>query len=133
MAVSRIKAIIPGDIHQVLEKYTWRTDLSKTERIHEKAFIEYTKEGFPTTLTTTLLEPCRRWEFDMENANMKGHGTGVFTCRGKETEICFTEEVTAKKFFFRPFVKWYLKKQQARFVSDLKRAVIQANSGENLP
>lgn len=53
MAVSRIKAIIPGDIHQVwdvvlsVEKYTWRTDLSKTERIHEKAFIEYTKEGFP--------------------------------------------------------------------------------------
>ena len=139
MAVSRIKAVIPGDIHQVwdvvlsVEKYTWRTDLSKTERIHEKAFIEYTKVGFPTTLTTTLLEPYRRWEFTVENANMKGHWTGVFTSRGKETEICFTEEVTAKKFFFRPFVKWYLKKQQARFVSDLKRAVIQANSGENLP
>ena len=39
------------------------------------------------------------------------------------TEIDFTEQVTAKKFFIKPFVKSYLKKQQAKFISDLKKAV----------
>ncbi len=61
----------------------------------------------------------RRWEFDMENSNMKGHWTGIFTARGDETEIYFTEQVEAKKLFIKPFVKSYLKKQQAQFVADM--------------
>ena len=54
---------------------------------------------------------------------MKGHWTGVFTPKGDKTEIEFTEEVTVKKIFFKPFVKGYLKKQQALFVSDLEKAL----------
>ena len=128
MATSNIKALIPSDLRKVwdfvldIENYgTWRSDLSKTETINEKQFIEYTKDGYPTTFTVTLVEPYRRWEFDMENSNMKGHWIGVFTNKGKETEIDFTEFVEAKKLLMKPFVKLYLKKQQAQFVADMRK------------
>lgn len=129
MAISNIKAIFPGDIQKVWEivtnvkNYTWRSDLSKTEILNEKQFVEYTKEGYATTFTVTAAEPYKRWEFDMENGNMKGHWTGVFTQREGETEIDFTEDVIAKKFFMKPFMKPYLKKQQAQFISDLQKAL----------
>lgn len=127
MAVSSIKAIFRSDIQKVwetvlaVENYKWRRDLNKVEVISEKQFIEYTKDGYPTTFTVTAVEPYKRWEFDMENTNMIGHWSGVFTSRGKETEIEFTEYVTAKKLFLKPFVKLYLKKQQKQFVADLEK------------
>ena len=130
MATSNIKALIPSDLRKVwdfvldIENYgTWRSDLSKTETINEKQFIEYTKGGYPTTFTVTLVEPYRRWEFDMENSNMKGHWIGVFTDKGNETEIDFTECVEAKKLLMKPFVKSYLKKQQAQFVADMRKTL----------
>ena len=60
----------------------------------------------------------------MENSNMKGHWVGIFTSKDNETEIDFTEYVTVKKIFMKPFVKSYLKKQQAQFVTDLKKAIL---------
>ena len=130
MASSNIKAVILGGLQQVwelildIENYaTWRSDLSKTEVISDTQFIEYTKDGYPTTFTVTLVDPYKRWEFNMENSNMKGHWIGVFTDKGNETEIDFTEFVEAKKWFMKPFVKSYLKKQQAQFVADIKRAL----------
>ena len=51
MAVSNIKALIPGELQKVwdlvldIENYgAWRSDLSKAEVISDKKFIEYTKE-----------------------------------------------------------------------------------------
>ena len=126
MAISNIKAVIPGELLKVwelvldIENYgVWRSDLSKIEVLNDNQFIEYTKDGYPTTFTVTLVEPYRRWEFDMENSNMKGHWIGIFTARGDETEIYFTEQVEAKKLLMKPFVKSYLKKQQAQFVADI--------------
>ena len=128
MATSNIKALIPGELQKVwdlvldIENYgAWRSDLSKAEVISDKKFIEYTKDGYPTTFTVTLVEPYRRWEFDMENSNMTGHWTGVFTAKGSETEIDFTEQVEAKKLLMKPFVKSYLKKQQIQFVADIMK------------
>ena len=106
-----------------LDKYQWRSDLSKIEIINEKQFIEYSKDGFATTFTITVSEPCKRWEFDMENSNMKGHWVGIFSEKDGQTEIDFTEDVTAKKFVLKPFVKGFLKKQQELYVSDLKRTL----------
>ena len=130
MAVTSIKAVLPCEINKVwelvlgVENYgAWRSDLSKTEVINNRQFIEYTKEGYATTFTVTVVEPYKRWEFDMENSNMKGRWTGIFTSKGNETEIDFTEYVTAKKFFIKPFVKSFLKRQQAQFVMDLKKAL----------
>ena len=129
MAVSNRKASIPGEIQKVwnvvtsVENYTWRSDLSKTEILNENQFVEYTKEGYPTTFTVTLTELCKRWEFDMENTNMRGHWVGTFTANGQETLVDFTESVTAKKLFLKLFVKSYLKKQQEQFITDLIKAV----------
>ena len=95
--------------------------MSKTEAISDKQFIEYTKNGYPTTFTVTLVKPYRRWEFDMENSNMTGHWTGIFTAKGDKTEIEFTEQVKAKKWLLKPFVKLYLRKQQTRFVTDIMK------------
>ena len=54
---------------------------------------------------------------------MKGHWIGIFTGKGNETQIDFTENVMPKKWFMKPFVKNYLKKQQKQFVLDLKKAL----------
>ena len=128
MATSNIKALIPSELRQVwdfvldIENYAaWRSDLSKTEVISDKQFIEYTKNGYPTTFTVTLVKPYRRWEFDMENSNMKGHWIGIFTAKADETEIDFTEFVETKKLLMKPFVKSYLKKQQIQFVADIMK------------
>lgn len=127
MAVSNMKEVFKRDIQKVwevvtsLENYGWRSDLGKIEVKNEKQFVEYTKDGYATTFTVTAKEPCKRWEFDMENDNMKGHWIGVFTQKGEDTEIDFTEDVTAKKIFMKPFVKLYLKKQQKQYISDLQK------------
>ena len=81
------------------------------------------RTGIPTTFTITLVEPYRRWEFDMENSNMTGHWTGIFTAKGDETEIDFTEQVEAKKCLLKPFVKLYLRKQQTQFGADIRKAL----------
>ena len=130
MAVSNIKATFQSDIQKTWEtvtsltEYAWRSDLSKIEIVNEKQFIEYTKGGYATTFTVTEKEPYKRWAFDMENDNMKGHWVGVFTQQGDQTEIDFTEYVTAKKIFMNPFVMSYLKRQQAQYISDLKKALL---------
>lgn len=130
MTTSNIKVLIPIGLQQVwelildIENYAaCRSDLSKTEVISDTQFIEYTKDGYPTTFTVTLVDPYKRWEFDMENSNMKGHWIGVFNDNGNETEIDFTECVEAKNWLMKPFVKSYLKKQQAQFVADIRKAL----------
>ena len=129
MAISNIEASFQCDIQKVwevvtsLDYYDWRSDLSKIEIINENQFIEYTKEGYATTFTITVKETCKRYEFDMENGNMKGHWIGIFTRDGNDTKIDFIEDVTAKKLFMKPFVKGYLKKQQELYLSDLKKAL----------
>ena len=129
MAVSNIKGIFRADIQKVwntvtsLQNYSWRSDLSKIEVINEKQFVEYTREDYATSFTITNCEFCKRWEFDMENTNMKGHWIGVFTSKNGQTEIDFTEDVTAKKVIMKPFVKGYLKKQQRQYISDLQKAL----------
>lgn len=130
MAVSNIHTIIGNDLHKVwdtvlaVERYTmWRSDLCKTEVINDREFVEHSKDGCATTFSTTAFEPYKRWEFDMENRNMIGHWIGIFTAKGNETEIDFTENVTPKNWILRPFIKLYLQKQQKQFVSDLKKVL----------
>lgn len=129
MAIAKIKAVLNCDIKKVwetgtsLENYRWRSDLSKAEITGNGKFTEYTKGGYPTFFTIISVQPLKRWEFDMENGNIKGRWTGVFRGDDKQTEIEFTEDVTAKKLIMKPFVKAYLKKQQAQYVEDLRKAV----------
>lgn len=130
MAIANIKAAFHCDLEKVwntvtsLEDFSWRSDLAKIEVLEPgKKFVEYTKDGYSTTFTVTLLEPMKRYEFDMDNENMHGHWVGLFSCGNGETTIDFTENVTVKKLFLKPFVGAYLKKQQAAYVDDLKKAL----------
>lgn len=129
MAISEIKAVFSASVQDVwdivtsLENYQWRSDLGKIEKLNEKQFVEYTKDGFSTTFTITVSQPYKRWEFDIENSNMKGHWTGIFAEKDGQAEIIFTEDVTTKKVIMKPFVKAFLKKQQTQYVSDLKKAL----------
>ena len=129
MAISNMKATFQCEIQKVwnivtsLDNYSWRSDLDRIEVIDANRFIEYTKEGYATTFTITNTEPCRRWEFDMDNDNMSGHWIGIFTYANGITTIDFTENVTAKKLMMKPFVKSYLKKQQSAYAADLEKAV----------
>ena len=129
MAASRITALLPAALPLVWETvtavgdYAWRSDLSRTEVLDGVRFVEYTKEGYPTTFTTTVWQPCARWEFDLENTRMRGHWTGLFRPADGGTEVVFTENVTPKNPLVGPLVGAYLKRQQARFLADLKRAL----------
>lgn len=129
MAVSNTKAFFTSNVQKVwdtvtsIENYEWRSDLGKAEKLDDKRFVEYTKDGYATTFTITVMETCRRWEFDMENDNIKGHWTGIFSEESDGTEIDFTEEVKAKKFYMIPFVKSFLKAQQEQYIADLRKAL----------
>lgn len=129
MAISNMKAVFQNDIKDVwnvvtsLENYQWRSDLSKIEVISDQQFVEYTKDGYATTFTITAAESFVRWEFDMENDNMKGHWIGVFSTINGQTEVDFTENVTAKKWMMKPFVKSFLKRQQSLYLADLRKAL----------
>ena len=68
-------------------------------------------------------DECKKYEFDMENGNMQGHWTGKFSYNDGVTFIDFTEDVTAKKLVMKPLVGMYLKKQQAKYIQDLREAL----------
>lgn len=105
------------------EKYAWRSDLRNVELRGERCFVEYTKQGFPTTFTVTAVDPGRRWELDMENENLTGHWTGLFAQAPAGAALTFTEQIRIKKLWMRPLARLYLQKQQAAYLADLKRAL----------
>lgn len=129
MPTAKLRVTFPRDVQTVWNTVTsladtaWRTGLRKVEVLSETQFVEYAKDNFATTFTITASEPCCRWAFDMENANMTGHWTGVFSEENGETTVDFTETITAKRLWMKPFVGSYLKKQQAAYVEDLKKAL----------
>lgn len=129
MITSNAKATFRKDIKEVwelvtsLHNQTWRSDISNVEIIDEKHFKEYTKDNYVTSFTITALEPYHRYEFDMSNSNMQGHWIGIFHFENGITSIDFTEHVKAKKLIMKPFVKGYLRKQQAAYIADLTKAL----------
>lgn len=129
MAIANMKVTLNKDIETVwemvtsLDNYSWRSDLSKIQVLEAgRRFVEYTKDGCATTFTITTFEPMKRYEFDMDNNNIHGHWTGLFSKTGDKTEINFTENIIPKKWIMKPFVGMYLKKQQASYISDLRKA-----------
>lgn len=129
MAISGIRVTLPCELNKVWETvtsltaYGWRSDLRKIEVLSDAQFVEYAKDGCATTFTTTAWEPYRRWEFDLENGSITGHWSGLFSETDGQTQLVLVEAVTARKLWMRPFVKAYLKRQQARYIADLKRVL----------
>lgn len=129
MPISTVTATFDCNVEKIwgivtsLDNYSWRSDLSKIEVLSENQFIEYTKDGFATTFTITDETPYKKWAFNLENENIIGSWTGKFSQKINKTEIVFTENVKAKKFFMKPFVKGFLKKQQALYIKDLTKII----------
>ncbi|MDR3595604.1 SRPBCC family protein [Clostridium sp.] len=128
MAISNKKVYLKSDIEKVwnivtsLGNYKWRSDIVKIEMLEKgKKFVEYTKDGYKTIFTITHFESEKRYEFDMENENMKGHWIGIFSKYSDGTLIDFTEDVNVKKIIMKPFAKIYLKNQQKCYINDLKK------------
>lgn len=105
-----------------LRDYGWRSDLEEIEVLDETRFVEKSG-GYATSFTITCFEPPHCYAFAMENDNMTGRWVGTLTPEGEGTLAAFTEEAAARKWFMRPFVGAYLKKQQARYFADLRRAL----------
>jgi len=132
MAISNIRVLLPYDLEKVWSivisqnNYKWRSDLSYIEVLEDgNRFVEHTKDGYATEFKITSMKQMSRYEFDMDNANMHGHWVGIFSKEQGGCLVDFTENVTAKKIIMKPFVQGYLKKQQATYIADLKRALEQ--------
>ena len=130
MKKAAITASFKSDIQKVWDvvtdnlHYSWRSDVSKIEVSEDgQSFVEYTKDGIPTTFTITLKKPVERYEFDMKNQNMSGHWVGIFSRIGEGTQIEFTEEVNVKNPLMRLLAGSYLRKQQATYIKDLQKAL----------
>lgn len=130
MTISNLKSVLPGDVHKVWSVVTtaseyprWRTDLSRVQILGPEAFLEYTADGYVTKFTIIRAKPGQLWELEMDNTNLHGRWVGRFQQRGLATVVDFTEYVSVKKVWMKPFVKGYLKKQQTQFITDLRRAI----------
>lgn len=104
-----------------LSHTAWRSDLKRVEVLDEAHFVEHTKSGYATNFTVTACEPFRRWAFTMENGNLSGSWEGIFEMAEEGTRLHCAETVNAKRWWMRPFVPGYLRRQQRLYLDDLRR------------
>ena len=105
-------------------EFEWRSDLSNiviSDNIN--CFTEITKDGYETEFTITVVKKLERYEFDMKYKNMQGHWIGTFKVHNGKTRIEFTEEIEVKNYIMKVFIGGFLRKQQALYISDLKKAL----------
>lgn len=125
MSTSTIQARLQYDVATVwgiitsFNDYRWRSDIAQIEKLSDYQFIEYTRSGYATLFTITIFQPFERYEFDLENENIKGHWCGLLSERDEQTEIVFTETIFVKKWYLKPFAKMYLRRQQSIYLKDL--------------
>lgn len=130
MAKANIKVTLLCPIDRVWQQvtdvanYQWRSDLSSTRIIDDKHFVEVSKNGIETTMTTCQVVKYKLWEFEIDNRYLKGKWTGKFYKQGDNTTLDFTEEVVAKKLYLIPFVGSYIRNQQKLFMRDLKKSLV---------
>ena len=131
MATSKGKVHFPCPVERVWQTVTdlahtgWRSDLARVEVLDETHFVEYTKSGYATHFTIMACEPPRLWAFTMENGNMTGSWEGVFEAVEGGALLTCTETVTAKRWWMGPFVPGYLKRQQKRYLEDLRKKLLK--------
>ena len=127
MATSKMTVSLPCPVERVWQTATdlshtaWRSDLARVEVLDETHFVEHTQSGYATNFTVTACEPLCRWAFTMENGNMSGSWEGIFQAAEGGTRLHCTETVSAKRWWMRPFVPGYLKRQQRLYLDDLRK------------
>ena len=126
MAISNIKVTLLCPVEIVwdtvtnLNNFSWRSDLKDVKIIDEHNFIEISKNGIETYFRITECIKYRSWIFQIDNKNIKGFWLGKFYSKGDKTILDFTENVVSKKVIFKPFISFYLKRQQKIYFRDLK-------------
>ena len=131
MPTSRVTDHFPCSVERVWQVVTdltntaWRSDLKRVEVLDEAHFVEHTKSGYATSFTVTDCKALRRWAFTMENGNMSGSWEGVFEAAEGGTRLTCTETVNAKRWWMRPVVPGYLKRQQKLYPDDLRRELLR--------
>lgn len=126
MAVSNMRATLLYPIEVVwdtvtnLNDFSWRSDLKDVRIIDEHNFIEISKNGIETYFRITECIKYRSWIFEIDNKNIKGFWLGKFYSKGDKTILDFTENVVSKNVIFKPFISFYLKRQQKIYFRDLK-------------
>ena len=131
MATSKVTVRFPCPVEQVwhtvadLAHTAWRSDLAGVVVLDETHFVEHTKSGYATSFTVTDCKALRRWAFTMENGNMSGSWEGVFEAAEGGTRLTCTETVNAKRWWMRPVVPGYLKRQQKLYLDDLRRELLR--------
>ena len=131
MATSKVTVQFPCPVEQVWQTVTdlahaaWRSDLDRVEVLDGTHFTEHTKSGYATNFTVTACEPPHFWAFTMENDNMSGSWEGLFEAAEGGACLHCTETVTARHWWMRPFVPGYLKRQQKRYLDDLRKELLK--------
>lgn len=126
MAISNIKVTLLCPVEIVwdtvtnLNNFSCRSDLKDVKIIDEHNFIEISKNGIETYFRITECIKYRSWIFEIDNKNIKGFWLGKFYSKGDKTILDFTENVVSKKVIFKPFISFYLKRQQKIYFRDLK-------------
>lgn len=96
----------------------WSRPVEVLDKAH---FVEHTKSGYATYFTVTACQPPRFWAFTMENSSMAGRWEGRFQAADGGTWLTCAETITAKRWWMRPFVPGYLKRQQKLYLDDLQK------------
>ena len=131
MATSKVTVQFPCPVEQVWQTVTdlahtaWRSDLAWVEVLDETHFVEHTKSGYATNFTVTDCKALRHWAFTMENGNMSGSWEGIFEAAEGGTRLTCTETVNAKRWWMRPGVPGYLKRQPKLYLDDLRRELLR--------
>ena len=109
------------------KNFNWRSGLTKIEAFEDGAgFREYALDGTATEFRIMKKEPFALYAFSIKNKNMQGYWTGKFYPKNGDSStkgctVVFTENVTAHFRLMNLFLKGYLRKQQRRYIQDLKR------------
>ncbi len=106
-----------------LEHTAWRSDLSRVEVPEKGRFVEYGRGGCPTFFVVTSCRPLRLWAFVMENGNMSGSWEGRFEATEQGCRLICAERVQARRWWMRPLVPLYLRRQHRRYLRDLARVL----------
>ena len=134
MVKAHLQAVIDGDLKTVWqividnEHYAWWSDLQKIIVADDgQSFTELSKNGMETHFVITVQEYCSRYEFTLENSNLRGHWQGLFSATTGGTRLELIEELEVKKPLLRLVAGKYLRHAQQRYLADLRREVERQN------
>lgn len=136
MAVSTLTARLPYQAETVwavvtnLADTAWRSDLRRVEVLSPAVFVEHDTGGHATRFTITAAQPPCLWAFAMESENFSGQWTGQFQPVPDGVRLTFTEAVTPKRRWLALLLPAYLRRQQRRYLADLRRELARRAGGQ---